>query len=85
MRNPLSIEAIADWASKQEPDRLYDYTDPHKCALCKYFDSIGLAYRQVGPWSWHSKNKNEHRLEPKLIEALNAAPLTYGALAERLR
>ena len=43
MRNPLTIEAFADWLGKQNPKYDYDYNDCKACVLRLGLTTICIA------------------------------------------
>ena len=42
MRNPLSLEAFADWLEQQPADKEYRWLDPCECAIGQYCRSLGM-------------------------------------------
>ena len=93
MRNPLSIEAFADWCEKKPADETYDAGDTHACALAQYARSIGFPHgmgngcgtgiymrRFFGDWRQVTFLPSKNNLGTPLSK-----PHTFGALAKRLR
>lgn len=78
MKNPLSIEAFADWCEKQPADRGYNYAAPSNCAAAQYLKSVGvLRYRLRSyelPDGWNA-----------CLNPFDGGECTFGALAKRLR
>lgn len=80
MKPQLTIEAFADWCSKQPADRGYNYHCAEACACGQYAASLGMKeYAWIdGYWGetsfWRSAN-NHARIEPH----------TFGSLSLRLR
>lgn len=72
MRNPLSLEAFADWCEKKPADEEYYYPDPTICACGQYAKYLGMNPSEVIGFS-----------DLNLYAALS--PWTFGALAQRLR
>ncbi len=71
MRNPLTIEAFAEWAAKKSPRKTYDWFDTDACACAQYADYLG-------GWGGSSVWR---RMQSIAYER----PWTFGALATRLR
>lgn len=42
MKNPLSLEAFADWCEKQPKDKTYRYVEPTECACAQYAKFLGI-------------------------------------------
>jgi hypothetical protein len=91
MRNPLTLEAFAEWCEKQPADAEYNYEDPNRCAYCQYLRATGFDVRSVGPTYWtEGVGHKEHPLICGLNDALNPGypdygKWTFGALVSRLR
>lgn len=77
MRDPLSIEAFADWCDKQPADKAYSFTCV-PCAVEQYADSLGIGRDTI--WG-HSLGS--FWCQSNIIAA--DYPHTFGALAQRLR
>lgn len=43
MKNPLTLEAFAEWLEKQPQDMEYDGIDPGSCILARYYQACGFA------------------------------------------
>ena len=86
MRNPITIEAFAEWCERQPPHAGYYYGDVKGCAFCQYLKSIGISSPIVGGAGWTPSCGSPSRSFPThLARALAVTPYTYGALASRLR
>jgi hypothetical protein len=72
MKNPLSIEAFADWCEKQPAGRGYDWTDDETCAVAQYAKAHGRRPDDM-PLAWEAVAMN------------GGMDQTFGALAKRLR
>lgn len=44
MKNPLSLEAFADWCEAKEPTETYYYMDGSSCACAQYCRHLGIEY-----------------------------------------
>lgn len=62
MRNPLTLEALADWLARQDPTTEYDYGNGSACLLHKYFKAVGLPVERVTAIVWYDTNRGVHRL-----------------------
>lgn len=83
MKNPLSLEAFADWAEKRLPEAEYSYFHIPSCACSQYADYLGLS--EV--W-WAANDFIDHSRGDFWSTADGfafALPHTFGALAARLR
>lgn len=91
MKNPISIEAFADWCDKQSADRVYDYKNGHECAFAQYLVALGFM-----PCVNEEAYCLDHLLMTKDLSAWRPLPFgldlavyefprTFGALAGRLR
>lgn len=90
MKNPLSLEAFADWCEKQPADKEYSYIDSENCAVTQYMRACGFpcAYSNRDKWyerrdnqTWYAHKAPERRMDILACEL----PHTFGALAKRLR
>lgn len=87
MRHPLSDEAFLGWMEKQGR-RTYSWSDPHKCAVCQYFDSFGFDYEAVNMTHWFDRADRCHRLPENWSKAVFSKPgtrTTFAQAAKRLR
>lgn len=75
MRNPLTIEAFAEWAEKKPANEDYDFTLAWNCAVAQFLKANAVVnYELLSteiPKAW--------------LEPVKASPQTFGALAKRLR
>lgn len=85
MRNPLSLEAFADWCARKPADGEYDWADTNGCAFCQYLTSVGLPIRRVDIYSWVDEHWRTHPLPEGVAGAVAQYPWTFGALSSRLR
>lgn len=97
MRNPLSLEAFADWLGTMPADQLYEYGDINGCAVCQFFDFLGLHYLAVGGLAWNDAEGQERALPADLDRVANGRYdahrlrqnhktfRTFGAALERAR
>lgn len=75
MRNPLTIEAFAEWAEKKPANETYDYCSSEACAAAQYLQSLGV----------QKYNLPSYKLPKGWLGPLQTGPDTFGALAQRLR
>jgi hypothetical protein len=80
MRNPLTLEAFAEWCEKQPADKEYNFFDNHGCAFGQYLKALGIEHRSVGGTYWRTAAGEE-----RIRKALQSGDWTFGALASRLR
>lgn len=86
MRSPLSLESFADWLGTMPPEQRYEYSDGRHCAICQYFDFLGLKYFYVGSQSWSDEELNKHPLPREMnTVAIHARPHTFGAAHQLAR
>lgn len=87
MRNPLSIEAFADWCEKQPAYRLYNYSNCRHCAFAQYLEHLGFRGASVdgSSFSLTGKFEDDRPLSAVIDRAVYEEPNTFGALASRLR
>jgi hypothetical protein len=92
MRNPLSIEAFADWCEKKPADEAYSYSNIcGPCAFAQYLIHLGFPVDYVGADHWRDLSRTEHRLPDWVDEIVKDSSYgpspshTFGALAKRLR
>lgn len=79
MRNPLTLEAFAEFCESKPADEEYAFTSPSRCACGQYASSLG-----IGPeWIWDHVQFGRFWSDPH-VEA-SRMPRTFGALAARLR
>lgn len=80
-RDPLTLEAFAEWCETKPAGRAYDYGDPCNCACAQYAESIDVPYIVA--------DAVEHGSfwEKAEYHAVNCEDpdRTFGALAKRLR
>lgn len=76
MRNPLSIEAFADWLEKQPPEGEYDYCSFSRCAISQYCRWLG--FKDV----WTSARIGFELAHHAVVDC---DPQTFGAAAARAR
>lgn len=86
MRNPLTIEALAEWLD-ENPGKRFDIGDTKNCAVTQYARAIG---HERSTCSFDIMTADGDFLcIPGLFALLNDnmadAPETFGALATRLR
>ena len=82
MRNPLTLEAFAEWCEKQPAEKEFDYIDPQRCACAQYADHIKFE----GDWLLSMADKPGDFWGVMDTHALHLfKPRTFGALASRLR
>lgn len=74
MSNPISLEAFADWCSKQPAEWEYDYWDVGRCACAQYAKEASLIFRPEFGSEWDEADGLAGDL-----------PHTFGALTKRLR
>lgn len=77
MKNVLSMEAMAEWAEKKDPDEYYIWDSHGKCACGQYAAEMGLNE------SWAAALHSQFWIEANSIAF--ERPHTFGALAIRLR
>lgn len=89
MRNPISIEAFAEFCERKPAGEVYEYVDNRNCAFGQYLQFLGFESPNVGPWSWQANGVADRPLPSrrKMRDALNGCgePRTFDALARRLR
>lgn len=77
MKNPLSLEAFADWCERKPADEEYDWFDCNVCAASQYAKELGISnfadLAIPGTFLFRAS------------ELAFPEPHTFGALAERLR
>jgi len=44
MRNPLSLEAFAEWLEQQPAEKSYDFFEPANCAIAQYMRHLGFRH-----------------------------------------
>lgn len=74
MRPQLTIEAFADWCSKQPAEKTYPFIDANNCACAQYAGSLGIE-------EWVCRSPFWKDAE----DIAMASPWTFGALTARLR
>jgi hypothetical protein len=89
MRNPLSLEALADWSETRDPDEQYQYSSPRECLCAQYLRFAGFRVCGVLLDQWLDSENIYHRL-PDGFNAVAignglAGSWTYGQAAERAR
>lgn len=47
MRNPLTLEAFADFCESKNPRETYEYMCGNSCACAQYYEQLGLEYSPV--------------------------------------
>lgn len=83
-KNPLTIEAFAEWAEKQPADKTYEYIDSTRCACFQYSAAIGMDTSQAIP-AWRQDLYDGSAFWHRVDDAAAETPYTFGALAARLR
>jgi hypothetical protein len=87
MRNPISIEAFAEFCERKPAGEVYEYGDFANCAVAQYCRTLGIEYsvaalprvvnngfeKPVGFW------------QTAELCAVKASTRTFGDLAQRLR
>lgn len=96
MKNPISLDAFADWCAKQPADKHYDYHAVRDCAFAQYLRSLGFETAIVSPMQY-CIGEGEVRPLPEGVDAavyggifslpftLPRTRHTFGALTKRLR
>lgn len=72
-------QQFKDWVAQQDPDREYDFFDPHHCAAITFLKSLGFEYGQGGRIS-----DRYCFIAARTGDALTELPWTFGALSSRL-
>lgn len=85
MRNPLTLEAFADWCEKQPPETAYNYSNSKECAVTTYLKSLGLPCLSSAMGYWRDYDRVKHDLNGNFDHSASPLPRTFGALAQRLR
>lgn len=85
MRNPLSIEAFADWCEKQPADKEYVYEDSWHCACAQYADSLGIANSEDSLPAWRLACRRLGSFWWRADDIASKDGHTFGELAKRLR
>lgn len=80
MKNPLTLEAFAEWAERQPADKVYDYRDCAVCACGQYAASLGISKDWL---TGELTGESEFWVEAN-YQAYHE-PHNFGALAKRLR
>ena len=83
MKDPISVEGLADWLRKQDPDTKYMFLSCSDCLIARYLKSLGLPVSSVGSPMWHDTNGMSHDFPPGMDGVAVAAPRTYGAALKR--
>lgn len=81
MRNPLTLEAFADWAEKMPADEQYEWCDDSDCACGQYADAAKVS----GSYRAHPHPSPDNAFWLKAEQAAFEWPRTFGSLAARLR
>jgi hypothetical protein len=88
MRNPLSIEAFAEFCEKKPADERYNLYRRMDCALGQFAQSLGF----IGSTGNFEIEIGPHKSRPLVgldswcaHGVLAKTPWTFGALAERLK
>jgi hypothetical protein len=84
MRNPLSLEAFADWCEKQPADEEYDVWQPSSCAVALYAQSLGFK-RATDNGRIETHDGRVLPIDGFKFRMIARHPYTFGALAKRLR
>ena len=84
MKNPLSLEAFADWLEGKPAEQKYEYWC-QECAIGGYFIELGLPMKSLGTEKWRDRDGVLHVLPPGFDEVSSTPPHTYGAAARRAR
>lgn len=86
MKNPLTIEAFAEWCESKPADERYEYMDDCGCAFFQYLQDRGFQPARVDGYGWYSHDGNQYHPLPAGVEdPLCQGDSTFGALAARLR
>ena len=91
MRNPLSLEAFADWLEKQPGEKKYKYISATQCLICQYFNAIGLDFIALDSRAWCDHNYEDHKLPDHFNDIAHGVGddlwtrHTFGSAARRAR
>lgn len=85
MKNPLSLEAFADWCAKQPTDAEYRYDNIVDCACGRYFRSLGIDAHYSGYHEWLGFYRRRIPHSDEMDRLASVRPHTFGALTERVR
>lgn len=76
------------WLGAQDPRGAYSYCHCTDCAFARFLRFIGVHDPSVGGDYWRVGSSDlRYDLDPRVARSLPgcAGPMTYGALAQRLR
>ena len=85
MKNPLTIEAFADWLEKQPPEKEYDYSNCRGCLVFQYLTAVGIPITSTGSTTFSTNDGQEHILPYELDIVAARHPHTFGKAAIRAR
>jgi hypothetical protein len=87
MRNPISIEAFAEFCERKPAGEVYDFFDNCNCAFGQYLQSLGFEKPVVSGFDWSFDKDDKAREFPHsgMGRALSTHPRTFSDLAQRLR
>lgn len=84
MRNPLTLEAFADWLEKKPAAMFYEF-HCKRCAIGSYLTEHGFPMKTLGTEMWVDKDGNKHPLPIGWNRIAMTSPHTYGDAAQRAR
>lgn len=67
-------DQFADWVNTKPADEAYDYLNPNACAFYQFAVAFGIP----------NPVRDGSDIPPRIEDALNDVPMTFGALADRL-
>lgn len=91
MRNPLSLEAFADWLETKPADETYNFNCLN-CAIGQYFKFLGMRFNGLGTENWTDDQGVAHYLPRGMNRAAQGDSYygghpdhTFGKAAQRAR
>ena len=89
MRHPMENKSFVEWLERQPPEKEFDYDNGNTCAICQYFQAVGIDFKVVQPAHWQDHQGTFHKLPVGWNDAARAnrcqARQTFGEAAKKAR